>query len=140
MELFGAYFHAARINALHVIGKRVVEVGKLFSGALVNGCNDNVVLRPVKVFRAAATCQYGENVGDEISRMGNEAEKRHWVTGDNGIGTVVVNGTNGQGVDISFCFQREGTDDYLVCVDQRSELPNRWGKRLQEICSSMPET
>ncbi len=129
-ELFGAYFHAARINALQVIGKRVMKACKLFSGALVNGCIDKVVLRPVRVFRAAAACQYGEDLGDEISRMANEAEKRHWITGDQGIGTVVVNGSNGQGVDIFFCFKREGTDQYLVCVDQRKRVAKALGQKV----------
>ncbi len=120
-ELFGAYFHAARINALQVIGKRIMKACKLFSGALVNGCIEKVVLRPVKVFRAAAACQYGEDLGDEISRMANEAEKRHWITGDKGIGTEVVNGTNGEGV--------EGSDKYLVCVDQRKRVAKALGQK-----------
>lgn len=85
----------------------------------MNGCATRVQLRPVRVFRAAATCQYGKDVGDEIAMTGNGGhDKYHWISGDNGIGSVVVNGTNGQGVDIFFCFPTE-SGSHVVCVQRK---------------------
>jgi hypothetical protein len=129
-ELFGAFDHAARINALQVIGESVVEFSKICIGALVNGCAERVRLRPVRVFRAATTCQYGKHLGDEIAKAGHGHEKCHWITGDSGIGSVVVNGTNGQGVDIFFCFPTESVGNYIVCVDQRKRVAKVLGTKV----------
>ncbi len=129
-ELFGAFYHAARINALQVIGESVVKFSKICDGALMNGCVERVVLRPVRVFRAATTCQYGKHLGDEIAKAGHGHEKCHWITGDSGIGSVVVNGTNGQGVDIFFCFPSESVGNYVVCVDQRKRVAKVLGTKV----------
>jgi hypothetical protein len=129
-ELFGAFYHAARINALQVIGKSVMKFSEICGGALVNGCVERVKLRPVRVFRAAETCKYGKDLGDEIAKAGHGHEKCHWISGDNGIGSVVVNGTNGQGVDIFFCFPTEIVGNYVVCVDQRKRVAKALGTKV----------
>ncbi len=129
-ELFGAFYHAARINALQITGKAVVKFSKVCGGALVNGCAERVRLRPVRVFRAATTCQYGKDLGDEIAKAGHGHEKCHWISGDGGIGSVVVNGSNGQGVDIFFCFPTESVGNYVVCVDQRKRVAKALGTKV----------
>jgi hypothetical protein len=121
-ELFGAYFHAIRVNALLVIGKSVVEFKEILNGARVSGCGDCIVLRPVKVFRTAS--RFGIDLQDEVG------EKCHWISGDEGIGWVVVNGTNGEGVDIFFCFRAEGSEKYVVCVDQRKRVAAVLGTKV----------
>jgi hypothetical protein len=42
-------FHALRINSLIIVGYSEVKVKQLFKGAIVNGCEDKVVLRPMLV-------------------------------------------------------------------------------------------
>jgi hypothetical protein len=122
-ELFGAYFHAARINALQVLGHTTVKFRDICGGALVKGCVEMVRLRPVKVFRAAF--QFGRDTGNTIAQFGHPQQQGHWITGEaDGVGSVVVNGTNGQGVDIFFCLQKESCSaEYVVCVDQRKRVP-----------------
>ncbi|KAF0714876.1 hypothetical protein As57867_003635, partial [Aphanomyces stellatus] len=59
-EVFGAYFHALRINAMIIIGKPVVKVSELFNGALLIGCDDQVQLSPTKVM------EYDDKFGSSI--------------------------------------------------------------------------
>jgi len=124
-EKFGALFHACRINALQIIGKTTVPFTDICSGALINGCTEEVILRPVVVI---ATCEkYGIDVDELIGEVGYPERKRNWVKGDEGIGYVVINGANGEGVDIFFALPRCAKGGYVVCVDQRKRVMSSLG-------------
>ncbi|KAF0718239.1 Aste57867_1808 [Aphanomyces stellatus] len=109
-EVFGAYFHALRINAMMIIGKPVVTLSELFKGALVKGCCDQVQLIPTNV----------------LHRYGNMQDQYNWLTD----GLVVINGENGAGVDIFFALKKYNQQGYVVCVDQRNSAATTLDSKL----------
>jgi hypothetical protein len=112
-EVFGAYFHALRINAFLIIGYDTVKVADLFEGALINGCEQEVKLRPMVVMETED--EISEELGPIISRKGHVNEKHNYLK----EGIVVVNGENGKGVDIFFALKT--TNGSYICInDQRT--------------------
>ncbi|KAF0698997.1 Aste57867_10419 [Aphanomyces stellatus] len=123
-EVFGAYFHALRINAMIIIGKPVVMVSELFKGALVKGCCDQVQLIPTRVLQCAD--KYGSDIPQVISRYGNTQDQYNWLT----HGLVVINGDNGVGVDICFALKKYNQRGYVVCEDQRKRTATSLDPKL----------
>jgi len=116
-EKFGVCFHALRINSLCVIGKESVPFSTICSGALIEGCKEEVILQPVTIFESAE--KYSVDLGAEISMHQYPQFKVNWVVGNNGQSYVVLNQEAGEGVDIFFSLKRKYGDGYVICVDQR---------------------
>jgi hypothetical protein len=98
-EKFGACFFAMRVNARLILGFVELPMNKLCARTAVNGCGDNVRLRPVEVHAIE------EEISVQLPAIVTEKKDHkelNWVTGDKGIGYCVINGTGGRGVDI-FC-------------------------------------
>eukprot|EP00732_Lithocolla_globosa_P002410 Lithocolla_globosa_v1_NODE_1565_length_2482_cov_16.247631.p1 type:complete len:765 gc:universal NODE_1565_length_2482_cov_16.247631:2415-121(-) len=130
-EKFGAHFHAARINALQVLGETVVAFSDLCKGAVKNGCEDKVILRPVEVFETESA--YGVDIQRKIPQFKNSAHTIDWVTGDTltgeSHGYVVINGANGKGVDVFFALRSAfDATRYFVCADQRKRVAGCLGE------------
>eukprot|EP00732_Lithocolla_globosa_P001005 Lithocolla_globosa_v1_NODE_419_length_4112_cov_8.573330.p1 type:complete len:604 gc:universal NODE_419_length_4112_cov_8.573330:280-2091(+) len=129
-ERFGAHFHAARINALQILGETVVPFSHVCNGALSNGCDKKVVLRPVEVFTTSA--KFSENIDRNIPHTGDSQYKIDWVGGDTmneqNHGYVVINGEGGNGVDIFFSLKCSLDERYLVCTDQRKRKSGYMGE------------
>ncbi|KAH9081413.1 hypothetical protein LEN26_021296 [Aphanomyces euteiches] len=115
-EVFGAYFHALRINAMIIVGKPVVKVSELFKGALLIGCDDQVQLSPTKVMEYDD--KFGSSIEPVIGRKGNSLETHNWMT----EGLVVINGEHEKGVDIFFALKKIQDNGYVVCLDQRKRV------------------
>ncbi|RKP17013.1 hypothetical protein ROZALSC1DRAFT_31147 [Rozella allomycis CSF55] len=107
--VFGAYLHALRINALLIIGKDTVKVRELFEGALINGCDQEVKLRPMLL---------SSQLGPSVKRKGRVDEVHDYLQ----EGIVVINGENGQGVDLFFALEST-QGGYILIDDQRKHDP-----------------
>jgi hypothetical protein len=115
-EVFGAYFHALRINSLIIVGHSIVEVNRLFKGAIVNGCEDEVELRPMLVMETED--KFSTDMLSIIGRKGNYNERHDWLK----EGLVVINGEGGEGVDVFFALKKNSSDGYVVFTDQRKRV------------------
>jgi hypothetical protein len=120
-EVFGAHFHALRINALMILGSETVELSELFKGALVNGCDQSVRLKPMQVIETED--KFNENLGDCVGLKGHQDEKRNWRQ----EGLVVLNGESGKGVDIFYCLDKPRKDGQIVITDQRKRISGALG-------------
>jgi hypothetical protein len=60
--VFRAHLHALRLNALMILGFEKVELLELFKGALLNGCDQSVCLKPMYVIETED--KFNENLGD----------------------------------------------------------------------------
>lgn len=126
-EKFGAYFHAARINALQILGEEVVPFSRIITGALKNGCDAKVKLRPMEVF--VTSTEFDVKISENIPQFQHTSFTVNWVGGDRGVGYVVVNGAGGRGVDIFFALElASGPRSYVVCTDQRKREAKCLGK------------
>ncbi|KAI3643840.1 hypothetical protein MP228_010004 [Amoeboaphelidium protococcarum] len=116
-EVFGAYYHALRINSLLIVGRPIVQVKELFKGAIVNGCEDYVQLKPMLVMETDD--HFSADISStSFGRKGNNSERHDWLR----EGLVVVNGEGGQGVDLFFALQKQSSDGYVVFTDQRKRV------------------
>ncbi|KAH9119668.1 hypothetical protein LEN26_011502 [Aphanomyces euteiches] len=119
-KVFGAHFHALRINAFIIIGQPVINLSDLFHGALMVGCDDEVQLIPTKVMQYDD--KYGKNIQPEVGchtcLHSSEGHNHNWLT----EGFVVINGDNGNGVDIFFALKKNKCDGYVVCLNQRERV------------------
>ena len=117
-EVFGAYFHALRINSIIIVGRSVGKVKRLFKGAIVNGCEDEVELRPMLVMETED--QFSADMSSPlISRKGHYRERHDWLK----EGYVVINGDGGKGVDLFFALKKVNSPDgYVVFADQRKRV------------------
>jgi hypothetical protein len=122
-EVFGAHFHALRINALMILGSKEVALSELFKGALVNGCDQSVHLKPMYVIETED--KFNENLGDYVGLKGHYDDKRKW-RGDKD-GWVVLNGESGKGVDIFACLDKSSKDGQLIITDQRKPISGALG-------------
>jgi hypothetical protein len=125
-EVFGAHFHALRINALIILGFTQVVLLDLFSGALVNGCGQYVRLKPMYVIETED--KFSENLGDYVGMKGHYDEKRNWRQD----GWVVLNWESGKGVDIFYCLDKSSEDGQIVITDQRKRVSGALG--VSKIC------
>ncbi|KAH9145158.1 hypothetical protein AeRB84_010926 [Aphanomyces euteiches] len=130
-KVFGAHFHALRINAFIIIGQPVINLSDLFHGALMVGCDDDVQLIPTKVMQYDD--KYGKNIQPEIGchtcLHSSEGHNHNWLT----EGFVVINGDNGNGVDIFFALKKNKCDGYVVCLNGwLAQILVRW--EYQNYC------
>eukprot|EP00158_Paraphelidium_tribonemae_P002264 Partr_v1_DN25243_c4_g1_i1_m16678 putative Crinkler (CRN) family protein len=100
-EVFGAYYHALRINSLIIVCHSVVKVKQLFKGAIINGCEDEVELTPTLVMETEDKVST-DMTSRMIGRRGNYNERHDWL--DEGL--VVINGEGGEGVDVFFALKK----------------------------------
>jgi hypothetical protein len=113
-EIFGAWFHAARINAFLVCGYQKVTLIQLFKGAKVDS-KSVVILRPASVITSAEKIQTTTNLSC-VAEHGNLANVNSAM--DPTVCYIFVNGTNGMGVDIFFMLQT-AQKRWLLLLDQR---------------------
>ena len=112
-EVFGAHFHALRINALMILGHKKVLLRELFLGALVNGCDQWVLLKPMEVIQTGDV--FSRDLGESVGIKGHSNDRKDWRKG----GYVVLNGEGGKGVDIFFCLEKADASGEVVITDQR---------------------
>ena len=112
-EVFGAHFHALRINALMVLGSEEVSLRKLFEGALVNGCEQSVRLKPMYVIETEDV--FSQDLGEYVGIKGDCNDKRNWRRD----GWVVLIGERGKGVDVFYTLDKSNRDGQIVVIDQR---------------------
>ena len=115
-EVFGAFYHALRINALIIISGSNCQVKKLFGGAIMNGCDDEVELRPMLVMETED--KFSHTMTRNFGRKGHYNEQHDWLTG----GYVVINGEGGKGVDVFFALKKKSSNGYVVITDQRKRV------------------
>jgi hypothetical protein len=120
-EAFGAHFHALRINSLIIIGKAEIKLKELFSGALVAGCDEKVILQPMQIMETEDV--YCSDIGPEIGTKGYYDLKQNWIKG----GWVVINGENGTGVDIFFSLEVTDKRRRIIVTDQRKRASQPLG-------------
>jgi hypothetical protein len=114
-EAFGAHFHALRINSLIIIGKSQIKLKELFSGALVAGCDEKVILQPMQIMETEDV--YIIDIGPEIGIKGDYDLKQNWIES----GWIVINGENGTGVDIFFSLEVTDKRRRIIITDQRNQ-------------------
>ena len=131
-EVFGAYFHALRINSMIIVGRPVLQLSELFTGALVRGCDVEVELLPTTVIQCDQN--YRKDISATIGRRGYSLEKHNWL--DEGL--VVINGENGKGVDIFFSLKKHADIGHIVCLDQRKRVagPNLGEQSISNLLAS----
>jgi len=116
-EKFGACFHALRINSLCLIGYKSIPFKQLCSGALVNGCDEEVDLQPVLVFESGE--KYSTDLIESIPEYQYPQRQVNWLKGDGKQGFVVLNQSGGDGIDIFFSMKMTKKNGFVICVDQR---------------------
>jgi hypothetical protein len=139
-KLFGAYFHSLRINACMLLGYEHIPLAFLFRGckSMSIGMQDvEVVLRPATVHFS------GEQLSEETNLFAVPEQYNHIRTVNVQEGEdclVVVNGTNGRGVDIYFMLQTKNADDPpFIFLDQRKrESKSLTTGVITKYCDSMP--
>jgi hypothetical protein len=97
------------------LGFENVKLLDLFKGALVNGCDQSVRLKPMYVIETED--KFSENLGNYVGVKGHYDDKRNWRQD----GLVVLNGENGKGVDVFYCLEKS-KDGQIVITDQRKRV------------------
>jgi hypothetical protein len=115
-EIFGACFHALRINALQILGHNMCSFTWICDGALTSGCNYLVDLKPMEV--RATTDLLSPDSGATVNERDSN-KPIPWLHGTDSTGFVMVNGANGRALDVFFCLPLHGTRGVLFCGDQR---------------------
>jgi hypothetical protein len=119
-EQFGAYFHCLRINAYMYLGYEHISLKKLFYGdkSLHASMQDTeVILRPARIFFSDEKL-FNDTDFDSIPEQYNCTRTISLCSAEECF--VVVNGTNGKGVDIYFMLQSIiPADAPIIFLDQR---------------------
>lgn len=76
-EMFGACYHALRINSLLIFGKDRVKISTLFPGALTNIADLEVQLTPTVIVRVKEN--YSSTLNNIVSSVSNTKEKHDWI-------------------------------------------------------------
>ncbi|KAI3631739.1 hypothetical protein MIR68_010212 [Amoeboaphelidium protococcarum] len=76
-EVFGAYYHALLINSLIIVGYTEVQVNRLFKGAIINGCEEEVLLRPMLVMEIED--KFSQTMNQTLERIGRQKERHDWL-------------------------------------------------------------
>ncbi|KAI3639700.1 hypothetical protein MIR68_002394 [Amoeboaphelidium protococcarum] len=113
-EVFGAYYHALLINSLIIVGYTEIQVKRLFKGAIIKGCEEEVLLRPMLVMETED--KFSQTMDQTLGRKGHQNERHDWLN----EGYVVINGERGQGVDVFFALKKKSSNGYVIFTDQRS--------------------
>ena len=138
-EVFGAHFYALRINALMILGDTEVPLCELFEGALINGCDQSVLLKPMEVIQTEDV--FSQDLGEYVGIKGDCNDKRNWRRD----GWVVLNGERGKGVDIFYSLDKSNRDGQIVVIDQRraasrGALAASWLNELVEKARVTPSS
>jgi hypothetical protein len=128
-EVFGACFHALRINALQILGHSNCHFTWICDGAMINGCDYEVELKPVEV--RATTEQLSADTGDTVNERDTNTPLP-WLRGRDGIWFVLINGADGPAVDLFFCLPLANVDGVLFCGDQRKFTSANLGEQRAE--------
>ncbi|KAI3635616.1 hypothetical protein MIR68_006254 [Amoeboaphelidium protococcarum] len=113
-EVFGAYYHALRINSLIIVSGSQCRVSDLLKGALYNLQSDfEVELKPMSVMETAD--KFSKSMKQLLGRKGHENEQHDWLN----EGLVLINGEGGAGVDLFYALKKFDSDGYVVITDQR---------------------
>jgi hypothetical protein len=116
-EFFGACFHALRINALLIVGDNQGKFSDLIApGSLNKGCDDEIELRPMRVFLAQEALS---NHTTASIKQKYGSTPCNWLEGEDDGGFIVINFASGEGVDIWFSLKVKGEDKYIIVLDQR---------------------
>lgn len=135
-EVFGACFHALRINALQILGKRTCPFTWICDGAMIRGCDYEVELKPVEV--RATTEKLSANTGDTVNERDTN-KQLPWLRGRDGVWFVLINGADGPAVDLFFCLPlAKNAGGVLFCGDQRKFSSANLGEyRAEELLNAM---
>ena len=135
-EVFGACFHALRINALQILGYRTCPFTWICDGAMIRGCEYEVELKPVEV--RATTEKLSVNTGDTVNERDTN-KQLPWFRGRDGIWFVLINGANGPAVDLFFCLPlANNVGGVLFCGDQRKFTSSNLGEhRAEELLNAV---
>ena len=76
--------------------------------ALVKGCEDHVMLRPMRVIRIIET--YSDTVPSNLGFKGHANDKHNWLE----KGLAVLNTEGGKGVDVFFALKKRYKSGYVV--------------------------
>lgn len=120
-EAFGACFHSIRINSFMLLGNSVISVAELVDGSKhldSEVFQTKVELRVSKVFRSA--CKFTTETPQTIPIFNHSHLLRNWVDDPQTL-WVVLNGENGEGVDIILSLKKVG-GGYFLIYDQRKRL------------------
>jgi hypothetical protein len=117
-----------RINALLVVeGKDVLicPLSDVFAGSLMGGnLKGEVILRPIEVVSTSEL--FSADLGAEVKRKHSTVDCFKWLKGESVNGNlysyVLINGTNGKGVDIFFALKKASGDGYFIITDQRKRV------------------
>lgn len=101
-EVFGACFHAVRINSFLILADEIVSVSRLFEGGSGGTDNTQVKLRPMEVFLTSDVLS--NDLGEIVREAKNVQNSRRWIGADtdSDVGVIVINGSGGAGVNIFF--------------------------------------
>jgi hypothetical protein len=116
-EIFGACFHALRINAFLILGHTAVSFKWICDGANINGCDHEVSLCPMEV--RALEEAVGPKSSPTLSEKSTHKPLRYHKESPEEIWFVFINGANGPAIDVFFCLPLHGSSGVLFCGDQR---------------------
>ena len=94
-----------------IIDHSTIKAKNLFKGPVVNGCNEDVELRPMLVMKTEDI--FPADIPSKVGRKGHYNEQHDWL--DEGL--VVLNGEVGKGVDVFFALKKPA-GGYIVFIDQ----------------------
>ena len=127
-EAFGAHFHALRINALLILGQKRVSLRDLFKGALINGCERFVRLKPMHVIETED--KINEKLVPKVGTKGHSNDKKNWRRD----GWVAL---NDEGGDIFFSLEMANGSGSVVITDQRKRDTKALGaSKLNKLVES----
>lgn len=104
-----------------ILGFTEVPLHDLFKGALVNGCDQSVRLKPMYVVETDHV--FSKDLGTLVRTKGHPNRRRNWRQD----GWVVLNGQRGEGVDIFFCLDKSDGGGQVVIADQRKHVSGTLG-------------
>jgi hypothetical protein len=137
-ELFGAHFHALRMNAFLILGFAHVPLEMLFPAARCNFGLDGIVsvsLRPTQVITAEDP--FSESTELESIREGGRTMNSFNLESLD-FCYVVCNGENGKGVDIFFLLPKVGGGYFLVLDQRKREAAALEKKKVSNYLDLMP--
>eukprot|EP01031_Cornospumella_fuschlensis_P041037 gene41037-50062_t len=152
-KVFGAHFHALKINAFMVIGRTSIPLKDLFSGLLCHwpsvGDDIYIKLKPALIYECDKKLSPNLNL-KKLAERGNIAfGLENIISQRSNVYRVCVNGTGGEAVDIFFvlfCFRNqigEKNSQKLVpflFLDQRKREARNFSQTyLKELVAGMKQ-
>lgn len=141
---FGAYLHAAKLNAWQMLGYKTVCATDLFRGMKLNILNSiSIQLKPCVVLEVEQHLSPQVNIDKlhekdnpfmEVSLLGSSSQNNY---------IFLNNANNGEGVDIFFGLVGEsvsGETFSILVLDQRERESKDWNKQYIEGLTDAMET